>query len=72
MDGMLYVADELRKQLLKAQRALIKIAQADDLEEAKDWANGAIQAHEEWRESMRWGLLRIGGIICKNVNWVRF
>lgn len=53
MSGMMYVADELRKQLLKAQRALIKITHADDLEEAKALANGAIQAHEEWRESMR-------------------
>lgn len=53
MGEMSYVADELRKQLLKAQKALIKIAQADDLEEAKALANGAIQAHEEWRESMR-------------------
>lgn len=50
---MLYVADELRKQLLRAQRALVQIAQADDLEEAKALANGAIQAHEEWRESIR-------------------
>lgn len=53
MSGMLYVAEELRNQLLKAQMALIKITEADDLEEAKTWANGAIQAHEEWRESMR-------------------
>lgn len=53
MSGALYVADEMRKQLLKAQRALIEITHAETLEEAKELANGAIQAHEEWRESMR-------------------